>query len=70
MNNAVIINNVVIRQDDNGRFNLNDVHKAAGYMDRHRPRYWLMSSSLRDTLAEMYRNATLDQNGVVILFIG
>ncbi|MCD9029407.1 phage antirepressor KilAC domain-containing protein [Luteimonas sp. BDR2-5] len=38
---ALVIANATIRRDDDGRFCLNDLHKAAGGEARHRPGYWL-----------------------------
>lgn len=38
---AIVIDTITIRQDEDGRFNLNDLHKAAGGEARHRPNYFL-----------------------------
>lgn len=34
---AIVIDNITIRQDGEGRFNLNDLHQAAGGEPRHKP---------------------------------
>ena len=39
-NNFPAISGVSIRANDNGLFNLNDLHKAAGGNDRHRPKFF------------------------------
>jgi len=39
--NAIVIDSITIRRDREGRFNLNDLHKAAGGEHRHRPNYFL-----------------------------
>lgn len=41
MSNLITIDNITIRQDKDGRYNLNDLHKAAGGEQRHRPNYFL-----------------------------
>jgi hypothetical protein len=41
------IGGVHIRQDEAGRYCLNDLHKAAGGEQRYRPKYWLKPSKLR-----------------------
>lgn len=38
---AIQVAGVRIRQDAEGRFRLNDLHKAAGGEARHRPGYWM-----------------------------
>lgn len=40
MNNVLTIANVSIRQDEEGRYCLNDLHKAAGGADKHRPSFF------------------------------
>ena len=40
-NNAIAIAGVRIKQDQEGRYCLNDLHKAAGKQKRHSPSYWL-----------------------------
>lgn len=39
--NALIISTTAIRQDAEGRFSLNDLHRAAGGEPRHQPANWL-----------------------------
>lgn len=39
--NQLVIVSVSIRQDEEGRYCLNDLHKASGGEQRHQPRYWL-----------------------------
>jgi hypothetical protein len=47
-----------IRTDDQGRFSLNDLHKAAGEESRHRPRYWQEGQQAQSLIAE------LDKDGI------
>nr|WP_252747919.1 KilA-N domain-containing protein [Serratia symbiotica] len=41
MNSTIAIDNVAIRQDLQGRYCLNDLHRAAGGQEGHAPKYWL-----------------------------
>lgn len=42
-----------IRQDAEGRYSLNDLHKAAGGKQRHQPRYFLANSQAKELIAEL-----------------
>lgn len=42
-----------IRQDAQGRYCLNDLHKAAGGEDRHGPSYWTETQQTKDLVAEI-----------------
>jgi anti-repressor protein len=42
-----------IRQDADGRFCLNDLHRAAGSEKRHGASYWLANQQTRDLVAEL-----------------
>lgn len=46
MNSMIAIDSVAIRQDPQGRYCLNDLHRAAGGEERHKPKYW---STLQQT---------------------
>lgn len=51
MSTALTIASTAIRQDEHGRFCLNDLHVASGGAERHGPKYWLknkQTSELRD----------------------
>ncbi|MDR8491999.1 KilA-N domain-containing protein, partial [Serratia nevei] len=37
MNNLIVIEETAIRQDSAGRYCLNDLHRAAGGEERHKP---------------------------------
>lgn len=65
--NAIVIFNhenapIEIRQDSEGRFCLNDLHKASGGESRHRPNYWLSLDSTKDLIAAMA--AIDDESGI------
>jgi hypothetical protein len=48
----VVLSDVAIRQDVNGRYCINDLHKAAGEEARHRPNYWLENQQTIDLAKE------------------
>jgi hypothetical protein len=50
--NRLIIVGVSIRQDEEGRYCLNDLHKAAGSESRHQPGKWLENKQTRELIAE------------------
>lgn len=48
---ALSIAGVNVRQDSEGRFSLNDLHKAAGKEKKHSPSYWLANQQTSDLIA-------------------
>ncbi|SHG32150.1 KilA-N domain-containing protein [Pantoea sesami] len=41
MTNSIVISDIVIHQDAEGRYSINDLHKAAGGHDNIKPVFWL-----------------------------
>lgn len=50
---ALQISNISIRQDSDGRYCLNDLHKASGGELKYRPQYWLAHQQTKDLIAEI-----------------
>ena len=49
----IIICNTTIGTDKEGRYRLNDLHKAAGGEDRHRPSIWAENSQVKNLISEL-----------------
>lgn len=52
INNEIVIASIGIRQAD-GLYCLNDLHRAAGGENRHRPQYWLENKQTIDLIETM-----------------
>ena len=53
---SLSIAGIGIRQDAQGRYCLNDLHKAAGGEDRHGPSYWTETQQTKDLVAEIFNS--------------
>lgn len=51
--NELVIANTAIRQDADGRYCLNDLHRAAGGEKRHQPSDWLRLDQTKELVAEV-----------------
>ncbi|WP_392552901.1 KilA-N domain-containing protein [Orbus wheelerorum] len=62
MNQLITIENVVIRQDEQGLYCLNDFHRAAGSIHHKRPSKWLFTNQAQELIQELSPNSGLGQN--------
>ncbi len=53
MSQMITISNIQIRIDNNGRYCLNDLHKASGGEKRHQPSNWLRSQQTEELIQEI-----------------
>lgn len=52
----ISIGSLNIRMDSEGRYCLNDLHKAAGGENKTRPKYWMENAQTQDLIAEIDQN--------------
>ncbi|WP_110975124.1 KilA-N domain-containing protein [Acinetobacter sp. WCHAc060042] len=52
-NQALVIGEFTIRQDEDGRYCLNDLHKASGNAIKHKPSFWLRNEQTQDLISEL-----------------
>ncbi|MCK7579863.1 MAG: KilA-N domain-containing protein [Chromatiales bacterium] len=52
---CITIGDVVIQQDDEGRYSLKDLHLAAGGEKRHQPGDWMRIQQTQDLIAELQK---------------
>ena len=53
----LVVVDTAIRRDDDGRFSLNDLHRASGGQPKHRPSLWLANRQTRELLHEVELDA-------------
>jgi hypothetical protein len=53
MENALTIFDVAVRRDKDGRYCLNDLHRASGGESRHQPANWLRSQQTQELIEEV-----------------
>ncbi|MFC3338822.1 phage antirepressor KilAC domain-containing protein [Paracandidimonas soli] len=64
MSNIITIADVAIRQDDQGRYSLNDLHRAAGGESKHQPANWLRMQQTQELTAHIEAEAIPHFRGI------
>ncbi|MFK8256842.1 KilA-N domain-containing protein [Erwinia sp. AnSW2-5] len=59
MNQLLVIDGVSVRQDNSGRYCLNDLHRAAGGEERHKPANFFRQDNIKTLCAEIDRCSDL-----------
>lgn len=52
-NQPLVIGSFSIRQDEDGRYCLNDLHKASGNLSKHKPTFWLRNEQTQGLISEL-----------------
>lgn len=65
-NLPLVLGDINVHQDDQGRYCLNDLHKAAGDEDRHQPSFFLRNQQAKDLIEEINQSAKM-QTAVKVL---
>lgn len=60
--NNLIVAGINVRQDDQGRYCLNDLHKAAGGETKHQPSFWFRGDQFLSLISELRNSADLQSN--------
>ena len=66
---TITIGSLTIRQDSEGRYCLNDLHKAAGGQTKHQPSFWDRTNKARD-LMEEYSNCAETHGFCPVISVG
>lgn len=64
---TIILAGAKVRTDKEGRFSLNDLHKAAGGEKRHGPAYWLANEQTQSIISELAQELSDTGNPVSVI---
>lgn len=64
---ALTVAGIHVRQDDAGRFCLNDLHRASGGESRHQPGFWLRNAQARALIDEIGNSADLQSSPIATI---
>lgn len=70
MNNLMIIDGIEVRRDAYGRYSLNDLHRAAGSRDKHKPTFWLRNEQTGRLISELQISNLVNMDPVSVIHGG
>lgn len=73
MNSLMVIDGIEVRRDIQGRYCLNDLHRAAGGEQKHRPKYWMDIGQTKELIDQILTEggiSPLEENQPVNVIYG
>ena len=61
-NKPFVIGDFTIRQDEDGRFCINDLHKASGALEKHQPAFFMRNKQTKDLIDELESEIMICKN--------
>ncbi|EOH5948770.1 KilA-N domain-containing protein [Acinetobacter baumannii] len=61
-NKPLVIGDFTIRQDEDGRYCLHDLHKASGALEKHQPAFFMRNKQTKDLIEEIENSVNLQSS--------